>query len=72
MAYVIGSEGLWDREFIERQTNTSPARLLRHLSAYNPKKAESLSGVRASDIKRIALDFATAKPSLAIGGGGAL
>jgi len=72
MAYVIASEGLWDREFIERQTNTSPARLLRHLSAYSPKKAESLSGVRASDIKRIAMEFATAKPSLAIGGGGAL
>ena len=41
MAYVIASEGLWDREFIERWTNTSPARLLRHLSAYTPKKAES-------------------------------
>lgn len=72
MAYVIASEGLWDREFIERQTNTSPARLLRHLSAYNPRKAESLSGVRASHIKRIAMEFATAKPSLAIQGGGAL
>ena len=72
MAYVIASEGLWDREFIERWTNTSPARLLRHLSAYTPKKAESVSGVRASDIKRIAAEFATAKPSVAIGGGGAL
>jgi thiosulfate reductase/polysulfide reductase chain A len=72
MAYVIASEGLWDREFIERWTNTSPGRLLRHLSAYTPKKAESLSGVRASDIKRIAVEFATAKPSVAIGGGGAL
>lgn len=72
MAYVIASEGLWDREFIERWTNTSPARLLRHLSVYTPKKAENLSGVRASDIKRIAMEFATAKPSVAIGGGGAL
>src|SRR4030042_611634 len=72
MAYVMASEGLWDREFIERWTNTSPARLLRHLSAYTPKKAEAVSGVRASDIKRIAMEFATAKPSVAIGGGGAL
>lgn len=72
MAYVIASEGLWDREFIERWTNTSPAQVLRHLSAYTPKKAESVSGVRASDIKRIAVEFATAKPSLAMGGGGAL
>lgn len=72
MAYVIASEGLWNKEFIEQQTNTSPAKLLRHLSAYTPKKAESVSGVRASDIKRIAVEFASAKPSVAIGGGGTL
>ncbi|MEW6374946.1 MAG: molybdopterin-dependent oxidoreductase [Thermodesulfobacteriota bacterium] len=72
MANIIASESLWDKEFIQRWTNTSPARLLRHLSAYTPKKAESVSGVRASDIKRIAVEFATAKPSVAIGGGGAL
>jgi anaerobic selenocysteine-containing dehydrogenase len=72
MAYVIASEGLWNKEFIEQRTNTSPAKLLRHLSAYTPKKAEAMSGVRASEIKRIALEFASAKPSVAIGGGGAL
>jgi anaerobic selenocysteine-containing dehydrogenase len=72
MAYVIASEGLWNKEFIEQQTNTPPAKLLRHLSAYTPKKAEAMSGVRASEIKRIALEFASAKPSVAIGGGGAL
>ena len=72
MAYVIANEGLWDKDFIERWTNTSPARLLRHLSPYTPKKAESVSGVRASNIKRIAMEFAAAKPSVAIGGGGAL
>ena len=54
MAHVIANEGLWDKEFIEQWTNTSPSRLLRHLSPYTPKKAESVSGVRASDIKRIA------------------
>lgn len=72
MAHVIANEGLWDKEFIERWTNTSPSRLLRHLSPFTPKKAESLSGVRDSDIKRLAIEFATAKPGLAIGGGGAL
>ncbi len=72
MAHVIANEGLWDKEFIEQWTNTSPSRLLRHLSAYTPKKAESLTGVRASDIKRIAGEFAQAKPALAIGGGGVL
>ncbi len=72
MAHVIANEGLWDREFIERWTNTSPARLLRHLSSCTPKKAESVSGVKASDIKRIAIEFAQAKPASAIGGGGVL
>jgi thiosulfate reductase/polysulfide reductase chain A len=72
MAHVIANEGLWDKEFIGRWTNTSPARLLRHLNPYTPQKAESVSGVRASDIKRIAVEFANTKPCVAIGGGGAL
>jgi len=33
MAYVIASEGLWNKKFIEQQTNTSPSKLLRQLSA---------------------------------------
>ncbi len=72
MAHVIANEGLWDREFIEKWTNTSPSRLLRHLSPYTPKKAEGVSGVRASDITRIAIEFAEAQPGVAIGGGGLL
>ena len=72
MAHVIANEGLWDKEFIERWTNTSPNRLLRHLNPYTPQKAESVSGVRASDIKRIAVEFANARPGVAIGGGGVL
>ena len=72
MAQVIANEGLWDKEFIEQNTNLSPSRILRHLSPYTPKKAEAVSGVRASEINRIALEFAQAKPALAIGGGGVL
>jgi thiosulfate reductase/polysulfide reductase chain A len=72
MAHVIANEDLWDKEFIERWTNTSPSRLLRHLAPYAPKKAEAITGVRASDIQRIAIEFATSKPSFAMAGGGAL
>ena len=72
MAHVIAHEDLWDKLFIERWTNTSPSRLLRHLAPYTPKKAEGVSGVRASDIERIAIEFATSKPSFAMGGGGTL
>lgn len=72
MAHVIANEDLWDKEFIERWTNTSSSRLLRHLAPSTPKKAEGISGIKATDIKRIAIEFATAKPSIAMGGGGAL
>jgi anaerobic selenocysteine-containing dehydrogenase len=72
MAHVIANEGLWDKEFIEQWTDTSASRLLRHLAPYRPKKAEGVSGVRASDIERIAGEFASSKPGLAISGGGTL
>lgn len=72
MAHVIAHEGLWDKAFIEQWTTVSPSRLLKHLAPYNPKKAEAVSGVKASEIRRIAMEFATSKPSVAIAGGGAL
>jgi len=72
MARVIVKEDLWDKQFIERWTNLSPSRLSQHLAPYTLKKAESASGVRASDIRRIAVEFATSKPSFAMSGGGML
>ncbi len=70
MAHVIAKEGLWDKSFLAQRTNLSPVELLRHLAPYTPKKAEHVSGVNASDIVRIAIEFASTKPALAIGGGG--
>lgn len=72
MAHVIANEGLWDKAFIEQWTDVSLSKLLRHLSPYTPKKAESVSGVRAAEIKRIAIEFASSRPSFAMAGGGAL
>ncbi|RPJ09925.1 MAG: hypothetical protein EHM36_03900, partial [Deltaproteobacteria bacterium] len=72
MAHVIANEGLWDKDFIERWTNVSSSRLLRHLSPYTPKRAETITGVKTSEIRRIAVEFATSKPSVAMAGGGAL
>jgi anaerobic selenocysteine-containing dehydrogenase len=72
MAHVIAHEGLWDKTFVEQWTTVSPSRLLQHLAPYTPKKAEAVSGVRASEIRRIALEFAASKPSVAIAGGGVL
>jgi anaerobic selenocysteine-containing dehydrogenase len=72
MAHVIANEGLWDRGFIEKRTDLSPSKLLKHLSPFTPKKAEEISGVGASHIRRIAIEFATTRPGIALAGGGTL
>jgi anaerobic selenocysteine-containing dehydrogenase len=72
MAHVIANEGLWNKGFIEQWTTLTTGQLLKHLAAYTPKKAEEVSGVKAGDIKRIAVEFATSKPGVAISGGGLL
>jgi anaerobic selenocysteine-containing dehydrogenase len=60
MANVIMQEGLYDAEFIERHTNVSVEDLKRHLAPYTPEWASKHSDVPAADIRRIAVEFATA------------
>lgn len=70
MAQVILKEGLHDQEFIRRWTNVSIDRLVEHLKPYTPGKAEKESGVSAADIRRIAIEFASTKPSTTLSSGG--
>lgn len=70
MANVILEEGLEDREFLLNWTNYPLEQLKEHLSAYTPEKAEKVSGLRAEDIRRLALEFATVKPATTITGRG--
>jgi anaerobic selenocysteine-containing dehydrogenase len=70
MAKVIMEEGLHDEKFLEKWTNYSPDKLLGHVKQFSPEWAEEVSGVKASDVKRIAIEFATAKPATTISGGG--
>lgn len=70
MAMVITDNGLADRDFIEQRTNLSFSALKGHLSPYTPERAERESGIKAEDIERLAVEFATQKPSVAIFGGG--
>ena len=72
MAKVITDKGLADRDFIEERTNLTFSGLKRHLSPYTPERAERESGMRAADIERLAVEFATQKPSVAIFGGGVI
>ena len=72
MARVITDSGLASRDFIEQRTNLSFSALKGHLSPYTTERAERESGVKAADIERLAIEFATQKPSVAIFGGGVI
>lgn len=70
MSRVIVEEGLEDRNFLEQRTDCKLSELKRHLLPYTLEYAEKESGIRAEEIYRLAKEFATNKPSLAMIGGG--
>lgn len=70
MAKVIVDKGLADSDFIDKKTDITLSDLNRLLTPYSPESAERESGIKASDIERLAVEFATRKPSVAIFGGG--
>ncbi len=70
MCHVILEEGLEDEAFLRRWTNYPPERLRRHLRPYTPETAERISGVAAGEIRRIAKEFAHARPATTISTGG--
>jgi len=70
MAHVIMQEGLYEAPFLKEWTNYPPQELKRYLAKYTPEKAQKISGVPAQDIRRIAREFASTRPAVAISGGG--
>jgi anaerobic selenocysteine-containing dehydrogenase len=70
MAKVIVDKGLANKDFVDRKTNYSLEMIKNHLSQYNLKKAAKESDIKAADIERLAVEFATQKPSMALIGGG--
>ncbi len=70
MANVIIQANLHRKEFIQSWTNIPLSSLAQHLSQYTPELAQKISGVHASDIERIAKEFATTIPAVAISGRG--
>jgi len=70
MANVIVNDNLHDKDFIQRWTNIPPSALAQYLSQYTPEMAQKISGVHASDIERIAKEFAKNMPAVAISGRG--
>ncbi|MDP2662766.1 MAG: molybdopterin-dependent oxidoreductase [Dehalococcoidia bacterium] len=71
MANVIMQRGLQDQNFLTAWTNVDPSQLTQHLSTYTPDMASEVSGLSASDIERIAVEFVNNKPSTTISAGGA-
>jgi anaerobic selenocysteine-containing dehydrogenase len=70
MANFILKSNLHNKDFIERWTNIPTSALAQYLSQYPPEMAEKISGVAASDIERIAKEFAMSMPAVAISGRG--
>lgn len=65
MAHVILRENLHDRAFIEDFVQPGEAQLRAWLSTCTPAWAERQSGMPARDIERLAIEFATARPTVA-------
>jgi anaerobic selenocysteine-containing dehydrogenase len=68
MAYVIISQGLAEAEAAQAMTGGEGDAALER---FNPEAVSELVGVSAEKIQELARDFATHRPSLAIGGGSA-
>lgn len=60
---VLNDASLHDAAFIEKWSNVSLDELKRHYSRYTPEWAEKESGVSASTIRRVALEYGRNKPS---------
>ena len=63
MCHAIVAENLHDAEFITSWTNVTVDELRAHLQPYTPQWAETISGMLAADIRRIAIEFAKAAPA---------
>lgn len=70
MSNVILRENLHDEEFLRRWTNYPVDKLRKHLSQYTPEWAGQESGVAASDIVRIAIEFGRSRYATTISAGG--
>ena len=62
MSQAILAADKHDAEFLSTWTNVGVDELKQHLAENTPEWAETLSGVPAADIRRIALEFADAAP----------
>jgi thiosulfate reductase / polysulfide reductase chain A len=72
IAYVIISENLYDESFVKQWTEGFEPYKKLVLSRYSPASVAGITGIPAESIERIAREFISAKPALAIRGKEAL
>lgn len=65
MAHVLVSEGRYDNDFVRTWTNVTPEALEDFLRPFTPEWAARVSGIPASDLARIAREFADRRPQVA-------
>ncbi len=63
MGQAIIAADLHDKKWLDTWSNVKAAELAQWIARYTPEWAESVSGVPAQDIRRIALEFAKAAPA---------
>ena len=66
MTNVILQNDLHDEKFITKWTNVTVNQLKAHYKQYTPEWAEKISSVKASLIEKLAIEYATNKPSTII------
>jgi len=71
MMHVIIAEDMWDKEFVDKWT-TGFDKLVEHVKDYAPEKAEGITGVPASEIRRFARIFANSERACIVEGVGHL
>lgn len=71
MMNVIIAEELWDKEFVDKWVSGFD-KLVEHVKDYTPEKAEAVTGVPASEVRRIARTFANSERACIVEGVGHL
>lgn len=72
IAHWLIKEGLYDKEFVARSTSGFDTFKDLVLKEYAPEKVAAITDVAVQEIHHLAKEFATHRPSLAIGGDSAL
>jgi anaerobic selenocysteine-containing dehydrogenase len=62
MINVIIEQGLWDKEFVDKWCFGFD-KLVEHVKEYTPERAETVSGIPAAEIRRVARMYASSKPA---------